>query len=387
MIAFEYQHCMLLFRLENWESRRSLQKTGAQIMQVNPRRPRRPAFTLVELLVVIAVIGVLVALLLPAVQAARESARRSQCSSQLKQHILALHHYEASFRCFPSAGGSTGYSPQARLLPYIEQANLHERLDYSVPPYLGSVPNTFPNPALADVFPAVIPVFLCPSDQGPKSYPFETRGQAYRFAGINYMVSNGSGTGTNYDDRFATDGLVHLNTCKRMAEITDGVSNTVFMSETIRGGGQDATLPPGETPAVPFRMLLGATSGTSPGAGPGYTGSGAGWPSGIIVNPDLQPVLLGHSDWRGGANGAGRGLSWVRSLTVNVLTNGYLTPNRRMPDMQVHGAGFFAPRSFHAGGALAGFGDGSVRFLANGIDRTVHRALHSSNGGETIGQF
>lgn len=348
---------------------------------------RSRGFTLVELLVVIAIIGVLVALLLPAVQAAREAARRSQCTNQLRQIVLAVHSYESAFRCLPSAGGSTGYSPQARLLPYIEQANLHDRLNYSVPPYLGSGPNVAPNPAVANVFPAVIPVFLCPSDQGPKRYTFETAGQPYFFAGINYMVSNGSGGGTNYDDRFPTDGVVYLNACRRLAEFTDGLSNTVFLSESIRGSGQDLSFPAGQTPAAPYRMLLSATAGTSAGTGPGYTGTGSGWPSGIIQNPDLGPVLNGHTEWRGGAAGSGRGLSWVRSLSVNVLTNGYLTPNSRLPDMQVHGTGFFGPRSQHAGGANVALGDGSVRFLPDGIDAPTHRALHSGNGGETIGPF
>src|SRR5712671_1483774 len=90
-------------------------------------------FTLVELLVVIAIIGVLVALLLPAVQAAREAARRSQCSNHVKQMVLALHLYENSNRCLPLQSGSTGYSPQARLLPFIEQSSVHEHIDYSVP--------------------------------------------------------------------------------------------------------------------------------------------------------------------------------------------------------------------------------------------------------------
>jgi len=350
------------------------------------RRQTR-AFTLVELLVVIAIIGVLVALLLPAVQAAREAARRGQCSNHLKQLVLALHNYEAAHRCFPMGGGSIGYSPQARILPYLEQTGLHDRIDYSQPPYLGSGPNTFPNPALANVFPAVIPVFLCPSDQGPKRFAFDSGGQSYLFGANNYMASNGSGTGTNYDDRFPTDGLVQTNICRRMAEFTDGTSNTVFMSEAIRGNGQDLTLPAGSLPAIPYRMMLNATSGITPGTGPGYTGSGSGWPSGTVLNPDLSPVLANHPDWRGGANGSGRGLSWVRSLTVNVLTNGYLPPNSRIPDIQFHGSGFFGPRSFHPGGATAAFGDGSVRFLGNTIDEATHRALHSASGGEAISQF
>ncbi|QDT56578.1 putative major pilin subunit [Caulifigura coniformis] len=352
-----------------------------------PQRLR--GFTLIELLVVIAIIAILIALLLPAVQQAREAARRTQCKNNLKQFGLALHNYESTYNVFPPQSGSTGYSPQARLLPYIEQANLQNLIDFNQRPYLGSGPNTFPNPALSNVFPAIISMFLCPSDPGPSQYTATISGQAYTFGPINYMVSNGSGTGTKYDDRYPTDGLVFLNSSVRMRDVTDGTSNTVFMSEAVRGDGIDVTLAAGATPVKPYRKLLSGTSGTS-SSGPatgGYTGSGSGWPGGTITDPDLAPVVAQHTTWNGGGNGSGRGLSWVRSLSANVLTNGYNTPNSVIPDIQMHGSGYYGPRSMHTGGAHALFGDGSVRFLSDSIDRAIHHAVHSRNGGEVTGEF
>ncbi len=131
-----------------------------------PRARRHSGFTLVELLVVIAIIGILVGLLVPAVQAAREAARRMQCSNSLHQMGLAIHNYESAFRYFPMGSDSTGYSAQARLLPYLEQTQVHNLIDYQLRPYLGSGPNTFPNPALTEVFATQIPSSFARATQG-----------------------------------------------------------------------------------------------------------------------------------------------------------------------------------------------------------------------------
>jgi len=349
----------------------------------------RIAFSLIELLVVIAIIAILIALLLPAVQQAREAARRTHCRNNLKQLGLALHNYESTYTVFPPGGSATVYSPQARILPYIEQANLQNLIDFNVTPYLGSGPNTYPNPALANVFPAVIPTFLCPSDAGPTQYTSTISSQAYTFGANNYMVSTGSGTRTFYDDRRPTDGLVFQNSSVRMRDFTDGTSNTVMMSETVRGDGEDVTLAGGTTPLKPYRKMLSAGTGTSttgPATG-GYTGTGSGWHIGTIQNPDLASVMPFHTNWRGGGAGSGRGFSWVRSLSANVLTNGYNTPNSHVPDMTMHGSGYYGPRSMHTGGANALMGDGSVRFLSDSIDADLHRGLHSRSGGEVLGEF
>lgn len=350
---------------------------------------RRGGFTLVELLVVIAIIGVLVGLLLPAVQAAREAARRMQCGNNIRQLGLALHNYESAFKVFPMGSDSTGYSPQARLLPYMEQTSLHNLIDYRLRPYLGSGPNTFPNPALAAVFASPVPIFLCPSDPAPTVLSATVNSIEYKFAGLNYMVSNGSGTGTFYDDRFRTDGIVYQNSRVGFKNMLDGASNSVVLSETVRGDGSDIVLPTGVNPKFQYTKFLNGSTGISPSgpAGGGYTGSSAGWPTGVVRNPDLRPVVLGHNNWRGGGAGSGRGFSWVRSLTVNVATNGYNTPNSTIPDISFHGSGYYGPRSHHMSGALVVFGDCSTSMLSNSIDQRIHRLLHGIDDGEVVGEY
>ena len=120
--------------------------------------PARSGFTLIELLVVIAIIGVLIALLLPAVQSAREAARRTQCGNHIKQWGLAAHLYHDTFLAFPMTNAQNyqpnmqGFSPQARLLPYLEQANLQNLLDFSQPAFTGPFNALVPNPQFAAAF-------------------------------------------------------------------------------------------------------------------------------------------------------------------------------------------------------------------------------------------
>src|SRR4051812_24375246 len=180
-----------------------------------PAAPKaRRAFTLVELLVVIAIIGVLIALLLPAVQAARDAARRAQCTNHLRQWGLALHSYHDTFKAFPMVNAQNylpnvqGFSPQARLLPFVEQSNLQNSLDFSQPAFTGPFSSLVPNPQFATAFATKIPIALCPSDPAPV---MNTGADGTPYAGINYMVSYGSGNGVNYDLRWRTDGVVYEN--------------------------------------------------------------------------------------------------------------------------------------------------------------------------------
>lgn len=358
------------------------------------RLRRASGFTLVELLVVIAIIGVLVALLLPAVQAAREAARRSQCSNHLKQWGLALHNYHDVFGAFPMTNAQNylpnvqGFSPQARLLPFVEQSNLQGTLDFNQPAFTGPFNALVPNPLFAASFAAKIPIAICPSDPAPI---LNIGAGNSTYSGINYMVSYGSGTGPHYDLRWRTDGVVYENSGCRFADVTDGTSNTVFMSETVRSVGPDFSLAAGVLPKFPYQATLNGSSGVSANLNTvqGLAASGGGWvngPSGVIENPDLATIWPQKTTWRGAASAAlrGRGTSWAHSGAISTLTNGYSPPNSRIPDVVVHFTGFFAPRSYHPGGALVMTGDGGVRIFTNSIDPMLHRGLHSRDGGEVV---
>jgi prepilin-type N-terminal cleavage/methylation domain-containing protein len=361
-------------------------------------RCRRKAFTLVELLVVIAIIGILVSLLLPAVQAAREAARRIKCANNTKQWGLALHMYHDTFRAFPMTNAQNylpnvqGFSPQARLLPFVEQVNLQDKIDFSQPAFTGPFNALSPNPMFAEVFATPFPILFCPSDPAAEQN-VGTGGVLY--AGINYMVSFGSGTGQNYDLRWRTDGIVYENSGVRFANVLDGTSNTVFMSESVRSVGKDFVLPAGKLPKFQYQATLNGSSGVSANlqAVQGLTAAGGGWingPLGVIENPNLQTIWPLKTNWRGASSAAirGRGTCWAHSGAMSTLTNGYNPPNSRIPDIVVHFTGFFGPRSFHPGGALALMGDGSVRFLPNTIDVSLHRAMHSCNGGDVqVGDY
>lgn len=238
-----------------------------------PYSPRRTAFTLVELLVVIAIIGVMVGLLLPAVQAAREAARRMQCSNNVKQLGLAFHNYHDTFRNFPinfawrgrpglGGGGpaisDTGKSWLQMILPYIEQNNLFESIDFSVGlREAGGIPG---NPIAIQqnrlAAATVIQTYLCPSDglhdNGLLNGRSDTAGND-RWAVTNYKACAGSnwawGTfawtnnlggrnGGNSDGLNAGNGVLcsnqnNTNPVTRMRDLTDGTSNTFITGEAL----------------------------------------------------------------------------------------------------------------------------------------------------------
>lgn len=343
----------------------------------NFRRLRnlRYGFTLVELLVVIAIIGILVGLLLPAVQAAREAARRMQCSNNLKQMALATHNYVSAYKRFPGLTGSSSFSPQARILPFIEQGNLQNLIDFSLPLYVGPAWRAQLNPIFVPAARAVVPTFLCPSDSAePTRTILDADGNAVTIAGLNYMFSYGSGTLTNYDDRYTTDGIVWENSWARFGDISDGTSNTLLLSESLIGDGETSTTMPLGKSLYRRSASWSGSSGNPPGQ-PGFNIGGA-----TISNPDLATVVPDQiSSYRGT-----RGEAWIRGVPYSVVTNGYLTPNHPLPDVTVHGRGWFAPRSEHTGGVNVALGDGSVRLISNSVDRNLHWALHSRNGGEVV---
>ncbi len=326
--------------------------------------PRGRGFTLVELLVVIAIIGMLVALLLPAVQAAREAARRASCTNNLKQLGLALHNYHDQHRGFPGFGWTTmtSFSVQARLLPFVEQANLQGLIDFRQPLYLGSPHNQVLNPAQAAAARTPLALFRCPSDGWEDLYqpkPGEV------LAGGNYMVCSGSGTGTNYDLRYPTDGLFYYGSGRGFQHMLDGSSNTLAMSESLLGWRSNVS---GPLPAAEAgRRLIGAMR-AGHGPGPGLPG---------VFNPDLASLASGVTFWYGN-----RGFGWIVGKPLATSFCAYEVPNTPVPDLASGGIGFYAARSNHPGGVNALLADGSVRLVSQGVARPTWHALATVAGGE-----
>ncbi|MGV3486882.1 MAG: DUF1559 domain-containing protein, partial [Planctomycetaceae bacterium] len=262
--------------------------------------------------------------------------------------------------------------------------------------FTGNFSSKIPNPRFASVFATPVPTFLCPSDPAPSVTVVDVGGAPYRYGGLNYMASFGSGQQQHYDFRWRTDGPFDAVGKLGFSAFLDGASATVVMSETVRSDGADVTLPAGQTPAFPYRLTLNASAGVASGLNgtQGMLANGGGWMSytnsaGMITNPELSAFWQTFSSWRGSNSPAlrGRGASWAFSGAMNSMTNGYHPPNDRIPDVVVHWTGFFAPRSYHTGGAHLLMGDAAVRFLTDSTDTALHRSLHTRNGREVVGQW
>ncbi|MDG3008326.1 DUF1559 family PulG-like putative transporter [Paludisphaera mucosa] len=329
----------------------------------------RRAFTLVELLVVIAIIAVLTALLLPAVQAAREAARRMQCSNNLKQLGLAMHNYENSNQCFPSAGSTAAnsvyaFSMQARLLPHLEQAALQGLVDFNQPVLQVGSPLSI-HPASMTAARTIVGTFLCPSDGQSPRYSGYVGSDV---VGANYVANFGTGLQTYYDPAFVSDGVFWMPHQCRLAELTDGTSNTIAMSECLLGVGTDRT-GPASSISRPYRFAANASTGRS------RTLASPGGVSPTLTDADA----LSATSWR-----ADRGSPWIWGQASATLFNAYLPPNAVVPDTFSHNRGWFAARSNHPGGVNALFCDGHVQFVNDSVNLATWRGLATRSGGEVL---
>ncbi len=315
----------------------------------------RPAFTLIELLVVIAIIAVLIALLLPAVQQAREAARRSQCKNNLKQLGLALHNYHDQYGTFPPSSVGRCTTPLLNtnglsfLLPLIDQTPLYNKMNFSgafstwssAQQAVGSGayavtsdPTTNGNAAAVKT---VLTALICPSDPGVRVHP-ET-GTHY---GISATNTGSGGAKTNYD--FSTSGWLQLpcenwaaansatrrmfgdgSKC-RLGDVTDGSSNTVAMAETT------LSVFNGRTPAWGYR----------------------GWTMGGI---NMADHTINNWHFNGIDYPVGQLGTWAR------------------------------PGSLHTGGIQILMGDGSVRFLSENVAAVTRARLAYIADGQLIGEF
>ncbi|MCL4204161.1 MAG: DUF1559 domain-containing protein [Pirellulaceae bacterium] len=330
-------------------------------------------FTLVELLVVIAIIGILVALLLPAIQMAREAARRAQCTNNLKQIGIALHNFHDAKGQFPAgqphkvvpAFPSVGsflyrWSAHAMITPYMEQYNLYNDLNFEVPLYTFSGPNSGPgydvHPDNLEPVSRLVKPFLCPSDW---HQVIDTG-----YGPANYSACWGSGMPpwTVYTTS-QTNGIFHDDSKTRFADVTDGTSHTAMFSEsTLARPGSGTTL----TASNMSDVMVGLPSGSVP-----------------ALTETLCSTL-------GSSVNTFRNSRWVDGWPTRTGYDHRLAPNSPVPDCSRVAPVrelWKAARSRHPGGVNLLLCDGSVRFVGNTIELDTWRALGSRDGGEPPAKY
>ncbi|MBX9679133.1 MAG: DUF1559 domain-containing protein [Gemmataceae bacterium] len=338
------------------------------------RRSKPPGFTLIELLVVIAIIAVLIALLVPAVQKVREAAARSQCQNNLKQMGLAMHSYHDTYKFFPKnyqkqVGGNVweAISANYAILPYIEQNPLYQQGQANITNW-GWMYGTLMNTPLS--------VFKCPSSPGAPARG--TNPSGWDGPGTNYAWCTGSSIETVWaGDNF--NGMISYQTDRKMAQVTDGLSNTLLASEILSGSNAG-----GSTGRYPYDIF--------------YTNNGLFTSVANRNFPTTTDLDNIGSAAKNSASGmrSNNGSMWAWYAAGQSTFNAAAPPNWKWPSAGGNccpgGAhdwsfGIIPPRSMHTGGVNALLGDGSVRFITDSVDPlTFQRLGHRSDGG-VVGNF
>lgn len=320
---------------------------------------RRGGFTLIELLTVIGVIAILIALLLPAVQSAREGARRLHCLSNLRQLGMGAQHYAANWECFPPGHLATpGFcgetycvnyiSPQVRLLPYLEQQQLYSSLNFITGIKLRAL-----TPANITVSRWPVAVFLCPSDPN-------ARGGA-----VSYRACQGPGCSLSEVNQgaFAFESL-------SMASFTDGFSQTMMMSEKPVGSGPgDRFSPFADWYDIKTELPVPPNKRTSSF----WLDLCARLPSQALQDKDRR-------QWDAGGTWLLSGATYTGFYTAG-------PPNSPIMDCgesTCNGSGVFSARSRHPGGVNVLMGDGSARWTTSSLQLAVWRAMGTRDGQETV---
>ncbi len=327
------------------------------------QRPR--GFTLIELLVVIAIIAILIALLLPAVQQAREAARRSQCQNNMKQLGLALHNYHDTFTVFPYSTANTAYvftaagdnvvnhSGWPMLLPYVDQSPLYNQYDFTAAERnslfsgwsstssgtVGGAATAMANNA--NLSRTILTVFACPSDAGAMTYPSTTSYYGCGVANTQNINYGFSVTGaaavptTRWLNETATlRALFGENSNSGIKTCRDGTSNTAMVIETTREV---------------------------------HDGTGNVWGCSVY---------------------AGNGVNLQTSRGINdLICCGWDSPSNQRPRIIGKLGSYSLPGSSHVGGCYVLLADGAVRFLSQGMDGAIRIALSRVSDGAVVGEF